>query len=359
LVHTSCGKMRNMDSANSGTPIGVHSEKVLVLGGSGFIGTRLTSALTARNIPVRIGDIRPSEYFPHLWARCDVRDEGSLREAMRDVCTIVNLAAEHRDDVRPLSRYHETNVEGASAVCAAASREGIRKILFTSSVAVYGMHPHPVDETGPFEPFNPYGETKLEAEGVYRAWTMEDSSRTLVIVRPTVVFGEGNRGNVYNLARQIASGRFMMVGSGTNTKSIAYVGNVAAFLVHSLSFGRGLHIFNYVDTPDLNTRDLVGYIQSCLGKPGKSPRIPISIALATGNVLDLIARATGRTFPISAIRVRKFSASTQFRADRVARSGFSPPFSLRESLARTVDFEFSQKSCGSAGNTNERLEPLL
>jgi nucleoside-diphosphate-sugar epimerase len=349
MVHNSCDRISDMDSASSGTPIGVHSATVLVLGGSGFIGTRLTSLLTAQGIPVRIGDIRASKRFPHLWIRCDVRDEGSLREAMRDVCTIVNLAAEHRDDVRPLSRYHETNVEGASAVCAAACREGIRKILFTSSVAVYGMHPNPVDETGPFEPFNLYGETKLEAEGIYRAWTMEDPTRTLVIVRPTVVFGEGNRGNVYNLARQIASGHFMMVGSGANTKSIAYVGNVAAFLVHSLSFGPSLHIFNYVDTPDMNTRDLVGYIQSCLGKPRKSPRIPLPIALATGNVLDLIARATGRTFPISAIRVRKFSANTQFRADRVAQSGFSPPFSLRESLARTVDFEFSSKELSKRG----------
>ena len=54
--------------------------------------------------------------------------------------------------------------------------------------------------------------------------------RSLVIVRPAAVFGEGNRGNVYQLLRQIASRRFVMVGSGHNRKSMAYVGNVSALL---------------------------------------------------------------------------------------------------------------------------------
>jgi nucleoside-diphosphate-sugar epimerase len=315
-------------------------EPVLLLGGSGFIGTRLTALLTEQRVPVRIGDIRPSEAFPDLWAQCDVRQHESLIEVARGAGAIVNLAAEHRDDVRPLSRYHETNVEGASEVCLAARNAGIQKIVFTSSVAVYGFHPYPVDESGPFAPFNAYGKTKLEAEGVYRAWAAEDPSRTLVIVRPTVVFGEGNRGNVYNLLRQIASGRFLMVGSGNNAKSMAYVGSVAAFLIHTLSLKPGIHIFNYVDGPDMKTRDLVEHIKRCLGRPGKTPRIPRPVALAGGHLMDVLASLSGRRFPISAIRVRKFCESTQFRADLAAQSDFTPPYSLSEGLARTIQFEF-------------------
>jgi nucleoside-diphosphate-sugar epimerase len=247
---------------------------ILILGGSGFIGTRLTALLTEKNIPLRISDLRPSESFPNLWTHCDVRQHESLSELARGASAIVNLAAEHRDDVRPLSRYHETNVQGASQVCLAARNAGIQKIVFTSGVAVYGFHPSPVDESGSFAPFNAYGKTKLEAEGVYRAWAAEDPSRRLVIVRPSVVFGEGYRGNAYNLLHQIASGRFLMVGPGKNLKSMAYVGNVAAFLIHTLSLGPGVQIFNYVDGPDMNTRDLVEYINRCLGKPGKTPGVP-------------------------------------------------------------------------------------
>lgn len=325
------------------SPGRVMTEPVVILGGSGFIGTRLTPLLTERRIPVRIGDLRPSDSFPQLWTPCDVRKHETLSKVVSGSGAIINLAAEHRDDVRPLSRYHETNVDGASEVCSAARKAGIQKIVFTSSVAVYGFHSRPMDESGPFEPFNEYGKTKLAAEGVYGEWAEEDPSRSLVIIRPTVVFGEGNRGNVYNLLRQIASGRFMMVGSGMNAKSMAYVGNIAAFIIHTLALGPGVHIFNYVDGPDMTTRELVEYSRNCLGRPGKIAAIPQPVALTGGYLMDVLARLTGRKFPISAIRVRKFCESTQFRADRVAQSGFIPPYSLSEGLARTLQSEFPTK----------------
>ena len=316
------------------------SRCILILGGSGFIGTRLAHLLMEQSVPVRIGDLRESHAFPQLWKECDVTDQQSLQRVLGNTSVIVNLAAEHRDDVRPVSRYHDVNVQGAVQVCNAARQTGVQQIIFTSSVAVYGFHPRAVDEGGPFQPFNEYGKTKLEAEAVYRGWADEDPNRTLVIVRPTVVFGEGNRGNVYNLLQQIATGRFLMVGSGENVKSMAYVGNVAAFIAYCLGFDAGVHIANYVDKPDMNTRDLVSHIYCCLGRSGPVRRIPKGVAMAGGHVLDLAARVSGHSFPISAIRVRKFCETTQFKADRVTQWGFKPPYSLAEGLVRTVEFEF-------------------
>ena len=109
-------------------------------------------------------------------------------------------------------------------------------LVFTSSVAVYGFAAPDTDEKGPLHPFNDYGRTKMEAEEVYQEWLKGGTGRMLTIVRPTVVFGPRNRGNVYNLLRQMASGRFAMVGSGKNVKSMAFVENVASFLAR----GRGL-----------------------------------------------------------------------------------------------------------------------
>lgn len=315
---------------------------IVVLGGSGFIGTRLVGRMKELEQEVLIGDLQPSEGFPDLYSPCDVRKAATMVGLLTGAGAIINLAAEHRDDVRPISRYHETNVEGARQVCQAAREAGIRTLVFTSSVAVYGFQPFPVDENGPFEPFNPYGETKLLAEGVYRAWAKEDPARTLVILRPTVVFGEGNRGNVYNLLRQIASGRFIMVGPGTNRKSMAYVGNVVDALVHGLTLGPGTHIFNYVDTPDMTMNDLVALVNQSLGRPDPTGwRIPLPLAMAGGHVLDGIARITGRTFPISAIRLRKFCESTQFVANHLKSSAFEPRFSLQEGLANTIRSEFT------------------
>lgn len=296
--------------------------------------------LSESNLSVRIGDLRKSIRFPDLSTQCDVRHLDSLRQAVRGASVIVNLAAEHRDDVRPLSRYFETNVQGAERVCEAARIESVKKIVFTSSAAVYGFTSTPAEEDGPFRPFNPYGETKLQAEGVYRNWADEDPSRTLVIVRPTVIFGEGNRGNVYNLLRQIASRRFLMVGRGDNFKSMAYVENVAAFIAYSLSFGPGIHVFNYADLPDMATRELVNHVLKCLGRPSKLRSLPRALAVTAGHAFDLVARITGKRFPISAIRIKKFGENTQMRADRVLRTGFVPPYSLLQGLERTIRSEF-------------------
>ena len=144
--------------------------KIAIIGGSGFIGSRLSLLLKEASLPFKIGDVRTSLSFPEVWEPCDVQDLDSIVAVVRGAHVLINLAAEHRDDVHPLSRYHDVNVGGAEQVCNAARQAGVRTIIFTSSVAVYGFQPKPTDENGPFEPFNAYGKTKLEAEGVYLKW---------------------------------------------------------------------------------------------------------------------------------------------------------------------------------------------
>ena len=313
---------------------------VLIIGGSGFIGTRLARRLAAAGRPFRIADLRPSAAFPEAWVGCDVRDPASLAGLFADVDWVLNLAAEHQDDVQPLSRYHDVNVAGARHVCAAAAHAGVHRLLFTSSVAVYGLPEGVVDESGPFRPFNEYGRTKLAAEGVYREWAAADPARSLVLVRPTVVFGEGNRGNVYNLFRQIASKAFLMVGDGRNRKSLAYVENVAAFLQHCLADAAGTRVYNYADGPDLSMDELVALVKGALGQdPAPGLRLPYALGYAGAALLDGVARLSGRRFPISRVRVRKFCASTRFDAGRAMASGFRPEVSLAEGIARTLQHD--------------------
>lgn len=128
---------------------------------------------------------------------------------------------------------------------------------------------------------------------------------------------------------------------------MAYVENVAAFLLHVLTLGPGTHIFNYVDGPDMDMNTLVEFVRSSLNQRGSVPHLPMAAALAGGHLLDAVARLSGRTFPISAIRIRKFSESTKFRAERVAESGFAPPFSLNDGLSRTLRFEFPAQATTS------------
>lgn len=319
---------------------------VHIIGGSGFIGTKLSRRLTEENNKkFSIVDKVKSTIYPEKTVIGDVRSLDELRAAILDGSVIINLAAEHRDDVTPLSLYDDVNVTGAKNICIVANEKKVKTIIFTSSVAVYGFAPLNTDETGAINPFNDYGRTKYEAEKIFSEWQLADpENRTLVIVRPTVVFGEQNRGNVYNLLRQITSGRFMMIGDGRNRKSMAYVENLAAFLDFSVASGAGRYIYNFIDKPDLSMNSLVKMVNKIMGKPEKiGPRLPYIIGFAIGKCFDIIAKLTGRKFTISSIRVKKFCSDSVFNT-KISETGFVSPIPLEQALDKTIRYEFIESN---------------
>lgn len=315
------------------------AKKITIIGGSGFVGTNLCRQLHSKQQDFEIIDLKMSHQFPDKCKIADVRDAATLRHTISgDV--VVNLAAVHRDDVRDISEYQRTNADGSANVARVCSEKGIDKIVFTSTVAVYGFADPGTNEAGTISPFNEYGRTKYEAEQTLRLWQSQRDN-CLIIVRPTVIFGEGNRGNVFNLLNQIASGKFIMVGNGTNKKSMAYIGNVVAFLETCIATNQKFGVYNYVDTPDLTMNELVSQVRTKLtGKDGVGLRIPYWLGLILGYTADLFTKVSGRTLQVSSIRVKKFISSTEFKSAKANLDGFQPPHSLTDGLERTLKSEF-------------------
>ncbi|MFW5983053.1 MAG: NAD-dependent epimerase/dehydratase family protein [bacterium] len=317
--------------------------KTAVIGGSGFVGSRLIEELGSGhcyNI-----DKRESKRFNDITTIQNICDSGLEKAIKPHTSEVVLLAAEHRDDVTPVSLYYDVNVEGTKNVLKTMDHLGIKRIIFTSSVAVYGLDKENPDETHPVDPFNDYGKSKWQAEVVLREWyNKKPNERTLVIIRPTVIFGEENRGNVYNLLKQIASGKFLRVGNGKNKKSMAYVGNVAAFLKYRVNNSDiGYTLYNYIDKPDYSMNELVDQVEKSLGKKVPQLKIPYSIGLLGGYSFDFIAKLTGKKLPISSVRIKKFCATTQFDATKAHSSVFNAPYHISEGLDRTILYEFSEK----------------
>ncbi len=314
---------------------------VLVTGGSGFIGTNLVSDLIKEGHKVTIYDRQLSESFPDLCIVADVRDKEKLVKSMREVDAVYHLTAEHRDDVKPASLYYEVNVGGAENIVYALKNNNIKRLIFTSTVAVYGLNSEVPHEDSQIKPFNDYGKSKYQAELIFNKWADLDKNNCLVTVRPTVIFGEKNRGNVYNLLHQIKSGKFVKVGKGTNKKSMGYVINIAKFLVTLLNFSSGKFLYNYADKPDLSMNELIDIFHEAFGKnQNRKFQIPYTLGLMGGYFYDVLAKITGNKYPISSIRIKKFCADTVIDADKLQQTGFTPTYTLAEGLRRTIKCEF-------------------
>lgn len=315
--------------------------RIRLIGGSGFVGTRLINQLSNETDIINL-DKKKSAFYPDITQNSDIRILDSIMSLLSDCDVVVLLAAEHRDDVSPTSLYYDVNVQGTRNVLDAMDANGVKKIIFTSSVAVYGLNKENPSEEHIQDPFNHYGKSKWQAEEILREWYNKDpENRSLTIIRPTVIFGERNRGNVFNLLKQISSGRFLMIGSGRNKKSMAYVGNVVAFIDYCIkNIGVGYHLYNYIDKPDTNMNELVLHVSKVLDKKIPSMKIPYSIGIIGGYCLDVVAKLLRRKLPISSVRVKKFCATTQFDATKAHSSGFKAPYTLEEGLEKTLRFEF-------------------
>jgi len=315
--------------------------KIMVTGGSGFIGTNLVASLIQAGHEVIIYDKQKSEKYPDLCVKGDVRDREKLVQAMQEVSAIFHLAAEHRDDLQVPSLYYEVNEKGAENVVYSAKYHNVKKLIFTSTAAVYGLNLGEKSEKTPVDPFNDYGKSKYNAEKIFNVWAKEDETRSLCIVRPTVIFGEKNRGNVYNLLKQLATGRFIMIGNGENRKSMGYVFNLTRFLETLIEMGPGKFMYNYADKPDISINELIEVAHEVLEKKQKNYfRIPYTLGIMGGYGYDILSKITGKKYSISAIRIKKFCSETILSAEKLKETGFSAPYALTDGLKRMIRREF-------------------
>lgn len=312
---------------------------ILVIGGSGFVGSFLIRDLIDE-YQVKNFDKNKSPFFNNISSVSNILNKQDLKFD-KNTDSIVLLAAEHRDDVTPNTLYYDVNVQGTKNVLEAMDSSGIKNLVFTSSVAVYGLNKLNPDENHIQDPFNHYGKSKWEAELAIKEWYENDpKNKSITILRPTVIFGERNRGNVFNLLKQISSGRFMMIGKGVNKKSMAYVGNIVALIKFRLeTCEQGYHIFNYADKPDFSMTELTQLIEKKMNIKIPNLKIPYFFGISIGYMLDLISVVFGKKFALSSVRIKKFCATTQFDAAKV-HNKFNAPYSLREGLDRTLEHEF-------------------
>lgn len=221
------------------------TERYLVTGASGFIGTHLIRRLCAAGAQVVAVDLKPPrERLPSVdYRQGDVRD---LSEFHIDgqVNRIYNLAAIHTTPGHQNHEYYETNVLGALQVTRLADRLAIPEIVFTSSISVYGPSEDMKTEDSVPAPASAYGYSKLLSEQIHRGWLDRQPERKLTIVRPAVVFGPGEGGNFTRLAKLLKKGFFIYPGRKDTIKACIYVEDLLDALAFAQSQPEPFVLFN-------------------------------------------------------------------------------------------------------------------
>ena len=270
-------------------------KNIAVIGGSGFLGSYLIPILVKDNDVINL-DLKENDSLPCETVICDVRDL-KIKNYLRGIDLVILLAAEHLDNVKPTDLYYSVNVDGVSNVLSVINELGIPKLIFTSSVAVYGFDQKNIDENGPLEPYNDYGISKLKSEEKINDYIKLNPDFECDIIRPTVIFGTSNRGNVYTLFKMISKGYFFSIGKGLNIKSLCYVENVAAFIYYLINNpSKGKRFFNYVDYPNLNLNQTVDQIATILKVRVRKFSLNFKLAYLLGFGLDIVSKISGIKF---------------------------------------------------------------
>jgi nucleoside-diphosphate-sugar epimerase len=338
-------------------------DQVIIFGGSGFIGTHLAQHLISENLAARITlvDLLPPRneaYAFHLqqglqsglvkFVQWDLRKPIPVLLLPDHADIVFNLAAIHREPGHRPEEYFETNLRGASHVCEYASSAGCSRIVFTSSISPYGPSEERRDESSLPVPETPYGSSKLVAETIHSVWQVSGPARKLLILRPGVVFGPGENGNVTRLVRSIVKGYFVYLGNKGTRKSGGYVKELCSVMFFGLDYqdrsNESNTILNFSLNPPATMEDFVQTIQKVTGKRGTPLTVPRFLLLSASYVIDGLAKVLRIKQPVSPVRVRKMFRSTYIDPKRLRDLGYTWRFSIEDAfqdwkLDRPLDFQ--------------------
>lgn len=325
---------------------------IVIFGGTGFIGTHmaqhwLRAVPGAKIVLVDLNPPRTAGYAAELkrgvaagqveYVRGDVREPipASLLPEKADLT--FNLAAVHREPGHQPHEYFETNLKGAENVCAWAAVAQCSRMVFTSSISPYGPSEELKDEQSLTVPETPYGSSKLAAEKIHLKWQAEAGNRKLLILRPGVVFGPGEGGNVTRLIRSLAKGYFVYVGNQKTRKAGGYVKELCRVAQFGLEqqdrSGEAFTLLNFSMDPLPTLEDFVRTIQKVGGIRRRPITVPRQLLLGIAYVVDGVAGVFGIRHPLSPVRIRKLYRSTSIDPRGLRELGYRWQYTLEDAFA--------------------------
>ena len=268
-----------------------------------------------------------------IFVQCDVRKPiaPALCEQAPDV--IVNLAAIHTSPGHQPHEYFEANILGARHITAYAANQNTKKIIFTSSISVYGPGEDEKSEENIQMPNIPYGSSKAIAEFIHREWYANGTDKLLCILRPGVIFGQGEGGNFTRMANAMEKGYFIYPGRKDTIKACLYVKDICRFIIAMTDQNAGYSLYNFCYPQKISTSMIAQAFHDALGY--KMPRLvmPLWLINAGAGILRMVNLPAIRKMGLVPDRIAKLVKSTNISSQKLCNSGFTFKYTLTEALA--------------------------
>lgn len=324
----------------------------VIFGGNGFIGTFFARYLVEQEGFEKIYlydseamSSKASKYRQNMLTTFSniIFVEGDVRTPIEwvpieSVTLIANFAAVHREPGHEDYEYYQCNLLGAENVCNWADRVACSKVIFTSSIAPYGPSEEVKDEGSLPVPTTAYGGSKLAAEKIHQIWQARDTSlRQLVVVRPGVVFGPGEGGNVSRLIKAVRNRYFFYMGNKRTRKAGTYVKELCRAMMWVLNSEKtradGVSLFNMSMNPGPSIQEYVEAIARVSKIKIWVPSVPSSLLFAVAYIIELIAKPLGIQHPFSPVRIKKLIRSNNILPTYLVKQGYEYKYSLDDAFA--------------------------
>ena len=307
---------------------------ILIIGSSGFIASHLVCNIEKKTNFFGI-DVKKSSKT-HLIH--NVKKQINSSNIPKKIDLIINLAAVHREPGHQPNEYFETNILGAENVTEFAEKVKCNHIIFTSSISPYGIENKLKDENTVPCPNTPYGSSKLAAEKIHIAWQNRDvKKRILTIVRPGVVFGKGEGGNMSRLVKLIHKNFFFYMGNKDTRKAGIYVKELVNQIlwVHEKQVKNKLPkitLFNATMWPNPSISDYVNIVKKVAGIKRFVPSVPYWFLMSFGFIFEFLFKVIGKQNPFSPVRLRKLVRPNLVKPSFLLKNKYKPIYTLSSAL---------------------------
>jgi GlcNAc-P-P-Und epimerase len=322
------------------------NKNCVIFGGAGFIGSHFALYLLSNKLVenIYLFDLEPMRPFFGMndsrvhYVYGDARNSINKNLLPKDISIIVNFAAIHREPGHKSNEYFNTNILGAENITEFAEKVYCDRIIFTSSISPYGIEDKLKDEHTIPCPNTPYGSSKLVAEKIHTAWQNRDTKkRILTIVRPGVVFGKGEGGNMSRLVKLIHKNFFFYMGNKDTRKAGIYVKELVNQIlwVHQRQIKNKfpkITLFNATMWPNPSISDYVFNVKSVANLKSYVPNLPYSFLMCFGFIFELIFKIIGKSNPFSPVRLRKLIRPNLVKPFFLSKHKYKPIYTLRSAL---------------------------